>query len=183
MGPKIGFYPNIFVMTFSVNGIKQLKNVSHTVEVVIDSPDEKFVRSFLESYGILILSIKPYTEALATFGDVVLTIQHQQQDITIATKYTDPQKACEFFFIVGWDIRKISRYSTTINESQSAEIIAQAKQESEATQHVMEAEKKAKEEEEKHIYADEHLASAKKIILQVFEKVDRTLQRSEDIIS
>lgn len=62
-----GFLPNIFVMTFSVNGIKQEKEEKHAVDILVCVDSLMLARNILEHHNILILSIHDYGEEHKAF--------------------------------------------------------------------------------------------------------------------
>ena len=169
-------------MTFSVNGIKQEKNEKYTIEMLVCADASLLARKILEEHNILILSLKEFPTDKKTFGDIYFTIKQWFQDIDIVTKYTDMQEAANFFVFVGFDIRHINSYSKPISQDEMDKILAAA--------HIDAASKKAdvrkqiqeKETQERKIYEDTNLESAKKIIVRVFEKVDETTKRSAGTI-
>ena len=173
-----GFLPNIFVMTFSVNGIKQEKEEKHAVDILVCVDSLMLARNILEHHNILILSIHDYGEEHKAFWDIYFTINLNFEDIDIVTKFTDIQKACDFFAFVGFDITKINRYSSPISPLKMAEIIAQSKAEVEKRKvedKLLLEKGKAKQ---KKIYADQKLDQAKEFLAKVFERVDATVKRS-----
>ena len=165
-------------MTFSVNGIKQEKDQKYTVEMVIGVDASLLARKLLEEAGILILSVKEFTEDKKTFGNVYFTIEKNFQTIECVTKYTDLQEAANFFAFVGFDLRSINRFIMPITPKESEMIIAQAKAEAEKKKAEVRKQIVEQEEKERKIYEDVKLQSAKKIVEKVFEKVDLTLNRS-----
>lgn len=169
-------------MTFYVNGIKQENETEHKVELLIDVEASLVARKILENHTILILSLKERTQDKHNFGDVYFTISFKGKSVDIITKYTDPQEACEFFQFIGFDIQRVNRRSIPISETQSQDIIFKAKQQASNKIESIEAKQKAEDEAERKVYADEKLESAKKIILQVFEKVDHSLKRADATI-
>lgn len=173
-----GFLPNIFVMTFSVNGIKQEKEEKHAVDILVCVDSLMLARNILEKQNILILSINEYSQEHKAFWDIYFTINLNLEDIDIVTKFTDIQKACDFFAFVGFDITKINRYSSPISPLKMAEIIAQSKAEVEKKKvedKLLLEKSKAKQ---KKIYADQKLDQAKEFLARVFERVDATVKRS-----
>lgn len=173
-----GFLPNIFVMTFSVNGIKQEKEEKHAVDILVCVDSLMLARNILEKQNILILSINEYSQEHKVFWDIYFTINLNLEDIDIVTKFTDIQKACDFFAFVGFDITKINRYSSPISPLKMAEIIAQSKAEVEKKKvedKLLLEKSKAKQ---KKIYADQKLDQAKEFLARVFERVDATVKRS-----
>ncbi len=54
-------------MTFSVNGIKQEKDQKYTVELLMGVDSTLLARKLLEETGVLILSVKEFTEDKKTF--------------------------------------------------------------------------------------------------------------------
>jgi hypothetical protein len=62
-----GFLPNIFVMTFSVNGIKQEKEEKHAVDILVCVDSLMLARNILEQQNILILSINEYGQEHKAF--------------------------------------------------------------------------------------------------------------------
>lgn len=166
-------------MTFSVNGIKQEKNEKHIVEILVCVDASLLARKLLEETNILILSVKDFPTDKKTFGDIYFTIDQNFQDIDIVTKYTDIQEAANFFSFVGFDIKSINSFSHPIPQNDMDIILFTAKQAAKERKAQIDEKSKSEAEQEKKIYSDEHLESAKKIILRVFEKVDETLKRSE----
>ena len=165
-------------MTFSVNGIKQEKNEKYTIEILVCVDAPLLARKILEEHNILILSLKEFPTDPKTFGDIYFTIKNNFQDIAIVTKYTDLQSASDFFTLIGFDITKINSYSkprspeevdTIIANGQAAAAIKKA----DVWKQIIE-----KETEERKVYEDAHLESAKKIVERVFEKVDETTKRA-----
>lgn len=170
-------------MTFSVNGIKQDKNEKTTIEILICVDDPLLARKILEEHSILILSLNEFSADKKTFGDIYFSINQNLQKIDIVTKYVDIQEACNFFMFIGFDITVINSFSKPLSQKEVDTIIANGQAEA--------ASKKAdvwkniieKETEERKVYEDAHLESAKKIIVRVFEKVDETNKRSAGQIS
>jgi len=182
MSQKIGFYSNIFVMTFYINGIKQQKEKKYPVEMIVDVEQEATVRSFLEAHQILILSLKLYKEDKEKFGDIFLDVHYQNQIFPIISTYTDVQEACSFFLSMGMNVLRINSLNAPISEEQSKGIIAQIQQEVEHTTEVSEQERKLQEQEKKKMYSDAHLDAAKGVVLRVFEKIDQATTRAEGVI-
>lgn len=179
MSESFGFLPNFFVMTFSVNGIKQEKNEKYPVEMLVCVDASLLARKILEERNILILSLKEFTPDKETFGDIYFTIQQNFKKIQFVTKHTDIQEACDFFSFVGFDIDTINRFSAPISQEESQKIIALSKKAAEKKKNEVQQAIEAKEAKERKVYQDADLESAKKIILRIFEKVDETLKRSD----
>lgn len=170
-------------MTFSVNGIKQEKNQKYTVEVLLCTDAILLARKILEENNILILSLKEFPTEKTTFGDIYFTIDFNFQNIEIVTKYTDIQEACNFFTLIGFDISSINSYSKKLSTQEISTIIANgldnsASKKTEVWKHI-----KEHEEEERRVYEDVDLESAKKIIVRVFEKIEEATKRSANLIS
>ena len=170
-------------MTFSVNGIKQAKNEKYNVEMLVCVDASLLARKILEEHTILILSLKEFPTEPKTFGDIYFTIDFDVQDIPIVTKYTDIQEAANFFTLIGFDIKNINSYSKPLSEKEVVTIIAAAKAEAEKKKEEVRKQILEKETEERKVYEDAHLESAKKIIERVFEKVDECTKRSAGKIS
>lgn len=81
-------------MTFIVNGIRQEKNTQYPVEMLLDISSLSSAKQLLASYGILILTIKPYTQDKSTFGNISITLQYNKQIGMIVLKNPDIQNAC-----------------------------------------------------------------------------------------
>ncbi|MFA7298525.1 MAG: hypothetical protein WC010_02660 [Candidatus Absconditabacterales bacterium] len=170
-------------MTFSVNGIKQEKNEKYTVEILVCVDASLLARKILEQHNILILSLKEFPTDKKTFGDIYFTIAQNFQTIDIVTKFTDIQEACNFFTFVGFDIDSINSFSQPLTKKEIDIIITNGQtdasiKKADVRKHLLE-----KEDEERKVYQDENLESAKKIISRVFEKVDEALKRSASTIS
>lgn len=170
-------------MTFSVNGIKQEKNEKYTIEMLVCADAPLLVRKILEEHTILILSLKEFTDDKKTFGDIYFTINLNFQDIDIVTKYTDIQEACNFFTFIGFDIARINSYSKPLSKKEIDAIISHAQSDAANKKTQVREQIEKMENEEKKVYEDVHLESAKKIISRVFEKIDETTKRSAGAIS
>jgi len=170
-------------MTFSVNGIKQEKNEKHTVEILVCVDAPLLARKILEQTNILILSLKEFPTDKKTFGDIYFTINLKFQDIDIVTKYTDIQEACNFFSFIGFDINSINSFSQPLSKKEIDTIIANGQAYAATKKTDIWKEIKKHEEEERKVYQDENLESAKKIISRVFEKVDEALTRGSRTLS
>jgi len=170
-------------MTFSVNGIKQEKNEKTNIEIVISVDDPLLARKILEEHNILILSLKEFLQDKKTFGDIYFTIQQNFQNIDIVTTYTDIQEACDFFTFIGFDIIAINSYSKPVSPKEVDNIIANAQTEAASKKADVWKQIIEKETEERKVYENVDLESAKKIIVRVFEKVDETSKRAVDQIS
>jgi len=170
-------------MTFSVNGIKQEKNEKYSVEILVCVDAPLLVRKILEEHTILILSLKEFPTEKTTYGDIYFTIKTWFQDIDIVTKYSDIQEACNFFTFIGFDIIGINSYTKPLSKKEIDTIITNgqanaATKKADVWKDILE-----KETEERKVYQDEDLQSAKKIIVRVFEKVDETNKISANIMS
>ena len=170
-------------MTFSVNGIKQEKNEKHTVEILVCVDAPLLARKILEQRKILILSLKEFSQDKKTFGDIYFTIKLNFQEIDIVTKYENIQEACAFFSFIWFDIIDINSYSAPISDKEILDIITAARTEAADKKAKVKEQIQKKEEQEKKVYADANLESAKKIIIRVFEKIDETTKRSAGTIS
>ncbi len=169
-------------MTFSINGIKQEKKEKYTVEILVCVDAPLLARKILEHTNILILSLKEFSTENTRFGDVYFTIKLNFQDIDIVTKYEDIQQACDFFTLLWFDIYKINSYAHPISDQKSATIIAKSKNIALSKKILIQDQIQKEEEENKKVYEDVHLQSAKKIIVHVFEKIETTVKRSEQYI-
>lgn len=170
-------------MTFSVNGIKQEKTEKFNVEMLVCVDASLLARKILEDRHIMILSIKDFSDAKESFGDIYFTIDLSYQDIEIVTQYEDIQEAADFFSFIGFDIKTINSYTAPISQEAMMSIISKAKEEAVSkTTEVLEQIKKI-EAQEKKVYRDEDLESAKKIIVRVFEKIDEMTKRSAGMIA
>lgn len=183
MSPKNGFLPNFFVMTFSVNGIKQENDQKYPVEMLVCVDAPLLARKILEEKNILILSIKEFTKDKETFGDIYFTTQKNFQTITYVTKYTNIQEACDFFVFIGFELSSINSFATPVTEQESTALIVAAAQQSQKKKDAIQKEIQEREQQEKKIYEDANLESAKKIILKVFEKVDQAITRGDGQIA
>ncbi len=170
-------------MTFSVNGIKQENEQKHPVELLIDVEASLRARKLLEQVGILILSIKEFTQDKKTFGDIYFTIQDHFQIIECVTKYQDLQEAANFFIFCGFELKTINRFRTPITENESTMIIANAKAYTEKRKEELMMKIEEEEKKAKKVYEDQKLEVAKQLIDKVFEKTELTLKRSEGILS
>jgi len=170
-------------MTFSVNGIKQEKNEKYTVEMLVCVDAPLLVRKILEEHNILILSLKEFPTEKTTYGDIYFTIKKWFQEIDIVTKYPDIQEACNFFTFIGFDIIGINSYTKPLSKKEIDIIITNgqadaATKKADVWKNILE-----KETEERKVYQDEDLQSAKKIIVRVFEKVEEATKRSAGTLS
>lgn len=170
-------------MTFSVNGIKQEKNEKYNVEILVCADASLLARKILEEHNILILSLKEFPTDKTTFGDIYFTINLKFQDIDIVTKYTDIQEACNFFTFIGFDITTINSFSKPLSQKEIDTIITNGQTDASIKKADVRKQIIEKEDEERKVYQDEHLESAKKIIVRVFEKVDETTKRSAGTMS
>ncbi|HBB03429.1 TPA: hypothetical protein DCZ39_00795 [Patescibacteria group bacterium] len=170
-------------MTFSVNGIKQEKNEKYAVDMLIGTDDQLLARKILEEKNIMILSLKEFSADKKTFGDIHFTITTNFQEIDIVTKYKDIQEACNFFMVLGFDIVTINSYTKPLSAKEIAAILTNAKayvatKKTEVRKAIQE-----EENEERKVYQDVHLESAKKIIVRVFEKIEEVTKRSVGTVS
>lgn len=170
-------------MTFSVNGIKQEKNEKYTVEMLVCVDAPLLARKILEQYNILILSLKEFPTEKTTFGDIYFTISLNFQNIDIVTKYTDIQEACNFFTFIGFNISSINSFSKPLSKKEIDSIITNGQTDAATKKTNIWKNILEKETEERKVYEDVKLESAKKIISRVFEKVDETTKRSAGTIS
>lgn len=170
-------------MTFSVNGIKQDKDEKYSVEMLVCVDAPLLARKILEQKKILILSLKEFSQDKKTFGNIYFTIKLNYQSIDVVTTYDNIQEACNFFSFIGFDIIAINSYITPISPSMMVDIISKAKIDTEAKQAKIREQREQKQAQEKKIYKDEQLESAKKVIARVFEKIDETLKRSAGTIT
>lgn len=170
-------------MTFSVNGIKQEKDNKYTVEILVCTEAPLLTRKILEKANILILSLKQFAEPASTFGDVYFTIRLNFQEIIIVTKYTDIQQAANFFTLIGFDIIAINSYAHPIGQQEVDNVVTTAKADIVAKKAKVQEDIQKIEEQEKNVYRDARLQSAKKIIERIFEKIDEALKRSAGTIS
>lgn len=177
-----GFLPNIFVMTFSINGIKQDKIEKFNVEMLLCVEAPLVARKVLEQKNILLLSFKEYEKDNASFGDIYFTMKLGFEDVDIVTKFTDPQQACNFFIFIGFDITQINSYSAPISPEVSTEMIKKAKIEAQQKQMKIKEEMEKQKAQTKEIYIDDNLQSAKTVVLKVLEKVATTIKRSAKMI-
>ena len=99
------------------------------------------------------------------------------------TKYTDIQEACNFFTFIGFDISSINSYSKPISKKEIDTIITNGQTDASTKKADVRKQILEKETEERKVYQDEKLESAKKIISRVFEKVDECTKRSAGTIS
>jgi len=166
-------------MTFSVNGIKQENNEKFPLEMLVCVDAPLLARKILEQTSILILSLKEFSWDKKTFGDIYFIIKNNFQEIEIVTKYEDIQAACTFFIGIGFAIHSINRYSKPLAEPEISAIIEQSQKEEEQKKILIQEQIQKNEEQEKKVYEDTDLASAKKIIVRVFEKIEETTKRSE----
>jgi hypothetical protein len=170
-------------MTFSVNGIKQEKNEKYNVEMLVCVDSSLLARKILEKTNILILSLKEFPEDKKVFGDVYFIIKQGFQDIEIVTKYTQIQEAANFFRLIGFDYTHINRYSKPILQDEINTIITIAKIDTANKKEKVREDIQKKEDEDKKVYEDQDLESAKKIIVIVFEKVEECTKRATGLIS
>ncbi len=183
MSVSYGFLPNIFVMTFSVNGIKEENDEKYNVEMLVCVDASSIARKILETTNILILSVKEFSQDKTLFGDIYFQIEHNFQTIEIVTKYADIQEACNFFTFIGFEIKTINSYSKPLPAKEVEAIISKWIADAASKKNIQKLEAQQTEQSEKKIYSDENLESAKKMISRVFEKVDETLKRSDGKIS
>ncbi|MEI6673258.1 MAG: hypothetical protein WCL02_08335 [bacterium] len=170
-------------MTFSLNGIKQDKDEKYTVEMLVCVDAPLLARKILEQRNILILSLKEFSQDKKMFGDIYFTIKLNYQEIDIVTRYENIQEACTFFSFIGFDIIAINSYTTPIPSKIMQDIISKAKIEVEEKQSKIREQREKKQAQEKKVYKDEQLESAKKVIIRVFEKVEETIKRSAGSIA
>lgn len=124
MSVSYGFLPNIFVMTFSVNGIKEENDEKYNVEMLVCVDASSIARKILETTNILILSVKEFSQDKTLFGDIYFQIEHNFQTIEIVTKYADIQEACNFFTFIGFEIKTINSYSKPLPAKEVEAIIS-----------------------------------------------------------
>lgn len=165
-------------MTFSVNGIKQEKNTKHTIEILVCVDAPLLVRKIISKTHILILSIKDFSGDIKTFGDIYFTIDYKFQSITIVIKDQDIQQAANFFTFMGFVITSINSFSHPLEAKAIAEIISSAKADAASKKEDVWKEIREKEDEERKVYQDVDLSSAKKVIEKVFEKIENIKKRT-----
>lgn len=170
-------------MTFSVNGIKQEKNEKYNIEILVCVDAPLLARKILEEHNILILSLKEFPTDKKTFGDIYFTIKNNFQEIDIVTTYTDIQAACNFFMFIGFDIDNINSFSKPLSQKEVDTVIANGQADAAIKKADVRKQLLEKETEERKVYEDVHLESAKKIVERVFEKVDETTKRATGQIS
>lgn len=166
-------------MTFSVNGIKQAGNEKYTIDILVCVDAPLLVRKILSKTNILILSLKEYSEEPSTFGDIYFTINLKFQEIKIVTKHLDIQETADFFTLLGFDIQSINSQSKPFASKEVTEIINKAKANAAEKKTEVWKQIREKEDEERKVYQDANLESAKKIIARVFEKIESISKRKE----
>lgn len=71
-------------MTFIVNGIKEGFDKKYNIEFVLGVDSMLLAKKFLESTGIIVLSLKEYKDK---FGNISFTINYLQQDIKLFANF------------------------------------------------------------------------------------------------
>ncbi|MEI6118734.1 MAG: hypothetical protein WCP92_05955 [bacterium] len=99
------------------------------------------------------------------------------------TKYPDIQEACNFFTLIGFDIIGINSYTKPLSKKEIDTIITNGQADAATKKADVWKDILEKETEERKVYQDEDLQSAKKVIVRVFEKVDECIKRSASTIS
>lgn len=170
-------------MTFIVNGIKEGLDKKYNIEFVLWVDSTLLAKKFLENTWIIVLSLKEYKED-KKFGNIFLTINYQQQNIALFTKFDgDLNQACKFFLMMGFDIGDINFINNPIPNEEALKIVEISKKENEIRIQKEREDATKKDNAEKKIFEDPKLNQDKKVIEQIFTKIEKVLEMASWFIS
>ena len=169
-------------MTFIVNGIRQEKNTQYPVEMLLDISSLSSAKQLLASYGILILTIKPYTQDKSTFGNISITLQYNKQIGMIVLKNPDIQNACNNVVNRWAEVKSIDTYPSSITPIESEKIIAHAVALLSTTQS-QQGQERTSTSESIAKYPDHELKQVKAIVELVFEKIRVIQNKAQDVMN
>ncbi|PJA48675.1 MAG: hypothetical protein CO170_02025 [candidate division SR1 bacterium CG_4_9_14_3_um_filter_40_9] len=171
-------------MTFIVNGIKEEFDKKYNIEFILGVDSALLAKKFLESTGIIVLSLKEYKEKKEGFGNITFTINYLQQDIRLFANFEgNLAQACEFFLMAGFNVDYINFIGNPISNDEVTKIIAASIEEQKKKK---EEEKKIvvqKQEAEKKIFEDPRLAGDKKVIEWIFTRTEHVIELAKGFIS
>jgi len=171
-------------MTFIVNGIKEGFDKKYNIEFVINIDSILLAKKFLENTGIIVLSLKEYKEQPNIFGNISFTIHCVEQDISVYTKFEgDLIQACDFFLMIGFDIKYINFTSNPLTTEEVVKIVENSKENNEKKREEQKIIAEKKEDVEKKIFEDPRLGSDKKVIERIFAKVEKVIKLTTGFIA
>lgn len=169
-------------MTFVVNAIKQENEKTNSYKFLLDVDSESLWRNIIQSSGIILLSIAKYPGQKTDFWSMYVKVLYQNVAYEIVSNSSlNLKDLCYSFVFLGMDVVDVNSYIDPQSPEQVNKIISFCKTAytAQKQEKLLEAQK-AKEDEEKKKYYEDHLLKRAKVSIEWFlEKISTILQTKE----
>jgi len=110
-------------MYFHLIWIKEKNWKNYDLDVLLQWWNEDFIRKFLASRWVVIVSIIEYKEDPKSFWNIIIFSRYENVDVSILTKWEDIKESTHFFVFLWLNISNINYVNEPLSDDQVKEII------------------------------------------------------------
>lgn len=110
-------------MYFHLIWIKEKNWKNYDLDVLLQWWNEDFIRKFLASRWVVIVSIIEYKEDPKSFWNIIIFSRYENVDVSILTKWEDIKESTHFFVFLWLNISNINYVNEPLSDNQVKEII------------------------------------------------------------
>lgn len=172
-------------MLFHLVGIKEKKWQQHSLDLLISGWEFSFIKSFLEHWGVVVVSLEEYESSLESFGTIVLKSSFQDQEISLIVKWDSLKETLSFFFsldLFPFSINFIDPQKALPPEQIEHLLQMVLSEHEEASQIWAEQQQKIQQKEQKR-YENKNIQEALKVINNALDRVSQILLIGRWILS
>lgn len=172
-------------MLFHLIGIKEKQWQQHSLDILISWWDFSFVKSFLEHWGIVVVSLEEYESSLESFGNILLKFSFQQQEISLVVSGSSLEEALSFFFsldIFPFSVNFIDP-KKALPPEQVERLIQTLLSEYEEASHILAEQQQEIQQKEQKRYENKNIQEALKVINNAIDRVSQIFLIGKWILS
>ena len=167
-------------MIFHAIAIKDISKKNYNINILIQADSIDLVKSFLQSYNLVVLEISEYKWDTTSFGTAEIIVLYKNKELKIISNLNNLRTIAHDFLIIWFDIKNINFTDyRKLSEQDEKSIIQQAKDDIELDKKVS----SQNEDQEKLFLHDENLEKALQVTEDVLEDLQKNIYPNENLIS
>ena len=170
-------------MYFHLIWIKEKNWKNYDLDVLLQWWDEDFVRKFLASRWVVIVSIVEYKEDPKSFWNIIVFTRYENVDISMLIKWKDIKESTHFFVFLWLDISNINYVNEPLSDAQVKEVIDSTISEINEENEVFKKKQELAELNEQKKYEESWIKDWLKILNSNIDCIEQVMKAGEWILS
>ena len=170
-------------MYFHLIWIKEKNWKNYDLDVLLQWWDEDFVRKFLASRWVVIVSIVEYKEDPKSFWNIIVFTRYENVDISMLIKWEDIKESTHFFVFLWLDISNINYVNEPLSDAQVKEVIDSTISEINEENEVFKKKQELAELNEQKKYEESWIKDWLKILNSNIDCIEQVMKAGEWILS